>query len=62
MGRSTILFEVYKCAALTAIAVVLVADYLRTPVPFTVKNVQDNRVDPSEIPMVRIHGGHVSAR
>lgn len=58
----TSLVEIYKCAVLTVIAVVLVALYLRTPVPFTLENVRDKKVEMVEIPLVRIYGGHVDAR
>lgn len=32
--------EVYKCIVLTIIAVILIGIFLRTPVPFTIKNLQ----------------------
>lgn len=57
--QSTNWFELYKCAVLTVIAVTLVAIYLKTPVPYTFKNVRDKKVEIMEIPIVRIQGGHV---
>ena len=59
MVRSKNWLELYKCAILTAIAVVLVALYVKTPVPFTMENVRSNRVDPTEIPLVRVQGGSI---
>jgi hypothetical protein len=59
--HSTSLLELYKCAVLTVIAVALVALYLKTPVPFTIENVRNKKVEMVEMPIVRIQGGHVDA-
>ncbi len=59
--QSTTWLELYKCAVLTVIAVALVALYLKTPVPFTLENVRNKKVEIVEIPLVRIQGGHVDA-
>ncbi len=59
--QSTSWLELYKCAALTIIAVALVALYLKTPVPFTIENIRSKKVEMVEIPLVRIQGGHVDA-
>lgn len=61
MTPSTRILELYKCAVLTVIAIVLVGLYLKTPVPFTVENVRSKKVKMVEIPLVRVHGGHVDA-
>ena len=54
-------FELYKCAVLTIIAIVLIALYIKIPVPFTLENVRNKKVEMVKIPMVRIQGGHVDA-
>lgn len=59
LNRHTL--ELYKCAMLTIIAVALVFIGTRTPVPYTVQNVQSHRVEPAELPLVRVYGGHLSA-
>jgi hypothetical protein len=59
--QSTTWLELYKCTVLTIIAVALVALYLKTPVPFTLENVRNKKVEMVEIPLVRIQGGHVDA-
>jgi hypothetical protein len=59
MPRSMNWLEVYKCAVLTVIAVALVALYVKTPVPFTLENVRSNRVDRTDIPLVRVQGGSI---
>jgi len=54
------LLEIYKCIALTIIAVILLGIFLRTPVPFTIKNIQAEKVEMRDIPVVRVHGGIVN--
>ena len=52
------IFEFYKCAVLTVIAIALVGLYLKTPVPFTVENVLSKKVEMVQIPLVRIQGAY----
>jgi len=59
MAQSVDKLELYKCALLTIIAIVLVALYVKIPVPFTLKNVESERVNIVDVPLVRIQGGHV---
>jgi hypothetical protein len=61
MAQSPIWLELYKCAVLTVIAVALIALYLKIPVPFTIENVRNKKVEMINIPLVRVHGGHVDA-
>ena len=60
MDRIKLIIDIYKCAILTVIAAILLGIFLRTPIPFTVENLQSSAVAPSEIPVIRIHGGSVS--
>jgi len=53
------LLEIYKCIVLTIIAVILLGIFLRTPVPFTIKNVQAKKVEMRDIPLVRVQGGSI---
>lgn len=55
------ILELYKCAVLTVIAIVLVGLYLKTPVPFTIENVRNKKVEMVQIPLVRVQGGHIDA-
>ena len=57
MTKSPIWLELYKCAVLTVIAVALIALYLKTPIPFTIENVQNKKVELINIPLVRVYGG-----
>lgn len=61
MNQPSSLLELYKCAVLTAIAVVLIAIFLKIPTPFTIENVRANKVQMGEIPLVRIQGGQIDA-
>jgi hypothetical protein len=61
MNQSPIWLELYKCVILTVIAVALIALYLKTPVPFTIENIRNKKVEMINIPLVRVHGGHVDA-
>ncbi len=45
--------ELYKCIMLTVIAMICLFIFLRTPVPFTIKNLQDKKVEILDIPMVK---------
>jgi hypothetical protein len=60
MDKFKLMIEIYKCIALTAIGVVLLGIFLRTPVPFTVENIQSKAVNPRQIPIVRVEGGSMS--
>jgi len=48
--------ELYKCAMLTIIALILFGIYLRTPIPFTIGNFRNKVVDAQSMPLVRISG------
>jgi len=61
MSQSKNLIELYKCIVLTVIAATLIALYVRTPVPFTLENIRNKKVERVEIPLVRIQGGYVDA-
>lgn len=61
MTLSPRILELYKCAVLTVIAVVLVGIYMKTPIPFTFENVRNKKVEMTALPMVRVYGGHVDA-
>lgn len=52
--------ELYKCVALTVIAIALLAIYIKMPIPFTVRNIQDQKVEIRDIPLVRVQGGNVN--
>lgn len=45
--------EVYKCIVLTVIAIILLFIFLRTPVPFTTRNLRDRKVKIIDIPVVK---------
>ncbi len=53
------IFEFVKCFLLSIIAILLCLIYLKTPVPFTYKNLKTKTVVRQDIPLVRIMGGHV---
>jgi hypothetical protein len=53
-------FEIYKCVLLTIIAIILAAILLKMPTPFTYRNIASQSVDPQDIPLVRVNGGHVN--
>lgn len=57
--RSSSALEIYKCVVLTVMAFLLALIWLNTPVPFTVTNLQSERVKIEQIPMVRIQGGNI---
>ena len=48
------LVEVYKCVLLTVIAIILLLIFMRTPVPFTLKNMQQNKVEVMDMPVVKV--------
>jgi hypothetical protein len=60
MDTFKMIVEIFKCIALIAITAVLYGIFLRTPVPFTLENLQSRAVDPRQIPMVRVQGGFMS--
>ena len=53
------ILEIYKCALLTLIALVLFGIFLRIPVPFTVNNMVSGKVEPLDMPVVRVEGGKI---
>ncbi len=61
MDRGLMTIEIYKCFLLTVIAIALVAIWFKTPTPFTFKNLTDNKVDITQIPIVRVQGGNINA-
>ena len=61
MNQSIPHIEKYKCAMLTIIALALVGIYFKTPTPFTSEKLQSGKVQMTQIPLVRVQGGHVNA-
>ena len=54
--------ELYRCVILTLIAIVLFLILLRTPIPFTLDNVTNNKVQREDIPIVAVSGGEINVR
>lgn len=52
--------EIYKCIALTVIALILYQIQERTPVPITLRSIQSEAVSPQDIPVVRVQGGSIA--
>jgi hypothetical protein len=51
---------IYKCVMLTAIALILLLLYLKTPNQFTIKNIQTKKVQLEDVPLVRVMGGNLN--
>jgi hypothetical protein len=54
------ILEIYKCALLTFIALVVFGIFLRIPVPFTMNNMVSGKVELLDMPVVRVQGGKIN--
>ena len=51
--------EIYKCAVLTVIALLVAGIWINTPVPVTPANLRSKRVAMEQMPLVRVHDGSI---
>ncbi len=57
MKKVDLVIEIYKCVALTAIAILLYGIFYRTPIPFTLERLASEAVNIDQIPVVWVRGG-----